>query len=336
MSAMSFSWPLAFLLLPLPWLLRSYTAGVEQGLAGALKVPFYKQYFAHPARGGMRSAARWRAVVAWAIWLSLLTALARPVSYGEPVALPAKGRDLMLAIDLSGSMEQRDIALAGRAASRLDVVKAAAADFISRRAGDKLGLVLFSDRAYLQAPLTFDRAVVEALLDQAQVGLTGQKTAIGDAIAVSLKRLKDQPAQSRVLVLLTDGENNAGVMAPLQAAELAQKLGVRIYTVGVGAAPQAVQSPFGQQWINLAQDLDEGTLTALADMTGGQYFRATDAAALAAIYRQIDQLEPAAGPAQFTRPERALFYLPAALALCLAALLAISFLPRPHRAHREV
>jgi len=229
----------------------------------------------------------------------------------------------MMAIDLSGSMQEEDLALGGRKATRLAVVKEAADDFISRRKGDRVGLVLFSDRAYLQSPLTFDREVVRQLLNQAQVGLTGQKTAIGDAIAISSKRLKDRPNGSRVLILLTDGVNNEGVMNPIKAAELAKKLGIRIYTIGVGAKSLAVNTPFGPQMVNPSQDLDEDTLRKIASITGGKYFRATDVKGLSTIYHDIDQLEPVSGDPIYVRPKIALYFWPAGLALILSGLFAL-------------
>ncbi|MEZ5787939.1 MAG: VWA domain-containing protein [Xanthobacteraceae bacterium] len=320
---MEFLWPLAFLLLPLPLLVRWLVKPAEVSTAGALKVPFYKR-LASAARSGARGrTTHWfRLLVASVIWLLLVTALARPVYVGPETPLPIEGRNVMMAIDLSGSMGQEDFALDGRPTTRLAVVKDAAQDFIARRKGDRIGLVLFSDRAYLQAPLTFDRKVVGQLLNEAQVGLTGQKTAIGDAIAVSVKRLKDRPADSRVLVLLTDGASNEGAMDPLQAAKLAKDLGIRIYTIGVGAGPQAVNTGFGRQIVDLSRDLDEATLKRIADETGGRYFRARDVAGLSRIYAEIDRLEPVQDKPKTIRPSIALFYWPLGAALILTFLLA--------------
>lgn len=317
-GSVAFLWWWLFFLLPLPWLLRRFLAPVEQGHTGALKVPFFAQLATNASSGGQASTSVWwRWALLSLIWVLLVVAAARPTLVGEPVPLPAEGRDVMLAIDLSGSMDERD--LTNRRYNRLAVVKAAADEFISRREGDRMGLIFFSDRAYLQAPLTFDRQVVRDLLKEAQVGLTGQQTAIGDAIAVALKRLRardnDTP-DSRVLVLLTDGTQNAGVMQPLQAAQLAKKLGIKIYTIGVGSQGRDV---FGRQ----RSDLDEGTLTAIAEATGGQYFRATDAQTLDNIYREINQLVPAAGDPIHLRPQTALFHYPAGLALVLLTLLAL-------------
>lgn len=323
----TFVWPLAFLLLPLPWLLRYSVKARKPSQNGALHVPFFTQLASQPRDYNVASPTiYWRFILAALIWFALVIALARPVIAGKEIPLPTKGRDIMLAIDLSGSMEQEDLRLDGSKATRLAVVKDAANTFISRRKGDRLGLVLFSDRAYVQSPLTFDRQAVQTLLKQAQVGLTGQKTAIGDAIAIAIKRLKDRPEQNRILILLTDGANNAGVMQPLQAAQLAKKLGVRIYTIGVGANAMAVNTPFGQQLVNPSQDLDEDTLHQLATITGGRYFRATDVQGLAKIYQDINQLEPVSSDPVVVRPKIALYYLPASAALILSALFALLLL----------
>lgn len=321
----TFLWPLAFLALPLPFLVRYLTRPVEPGLSGALRVPF----FASVARGGTGRPERapwWKLLLASLVWALLVTALARPAQVGREIPLPVEGRDIMMAIDLSGSMDEADFAVDGRATTRLGVVKDTADAFIRRRAGDRIGLVLFSDRAYLQAPLTFDRDVVARLLDQAQVGLTGQRTAIGDAIAVSLKRLRDRPNEGRVLILLTDGASNAGAMEPVKAAELARDMGIRVYTIGVGAAQRGFAPSDGP---------DEALLEQIAQMTGGAYFRATDTGGLVDIYRRIDGLEPVAGEPQHVRPEIALYHWPAGAALLLAALFAaLGLLPAPGTARR--
>ncbi|MGJ8609535.1 MAG: vWA domain-containing protein [Octadecabacter sp.] len=319
----TFLWPFTFLLLPLPYLAWRFLRPVDPGVGGALKVPFFD---AIRARSGSAKTAsttnRSKLAALTLVWVLLITALARPAFVGPEMPLPAQGRDIMMAIDLSGSMDEADFAANGRATTRLGVVKDAADDFIARRAGDRLGLVLFSDRAYLQAPLTFDREAVRSLLDEAQVGLTGQKTAIGDAIAVSVKRLMDRPEDGRVLVLLTDGANNEGVMEPDKAAELAADLGIRIYTIGVGSSR--------------SRDLDERTLHQIAQTTGGAYFRATDVQGLAQIYRAIDQLEPVAGDPIHVRPEVALYYWPAGAAFGLVALFAlISLIQVPPRRTRQ-
>lgn len=318
----TFLWPFSFVLLPLPLLVRKWMKPVSSGPAGALKVPFFNSLMREAGVGqSPRVKHPLMALLSSIVWALLVTALARPALVGPEIPLPAKGRDIMMAIDLSGSMKEEDFSVNGRVATRLDVIKQAANDFILRRVGDRVGLVLFSDRAYLQAPLTFDRDVVANLLDQAQVGLTGQRTAIGDAIAISVKRLKDRPKEGRVLVLMTDGANNEGTLEPLKAAEIARTLGIRIYTIGIGAGAKQVRTPFGIQTINPSLDLDEGTLQEIASVTGGRYFRAKDVEGLATIYSDINALEPVSGEPVRVRPQVALFYWPASIALLLMSLL---------------
>lgn len=325
----TFLWPWAFAALVLPLIVRYGVRPVEQAADGALRVPFFQSLANGPVARGRLGGGRWfRVLAAMVIWALLVTALARPAIVGPAVSMPAEGRDIMMAIDLSGSMGREDFTVGGRPSTRLGVVKQAADDFIARRTGDRIGLVLFSDRAYLQAPLTPDRDVVRTLLGDAEVGLTGTETAIGDAIAIAAKRLRDQPSQDRVLILLTDGASNAGALQPLQAADLAKELGVRIYTIGVGADRMVVNTGFGRQVVDPSQDLDEATLSEIAKRTGGLYFRATDVNGLAGIYREIDRIEPVAADPQFIRPAIAMFYWPLGAALALTGVFALSLLPR--------
>jgi Ca-activated chloride channel family protein len=258
--------------------------------------------------------------------LLLVAAAMRPQWLGEPQPVPTTGRRMMLAIDVSGSMATPD--MAGNA-SRLQVVQSVAGRFIDGRHGDRVGLILFGTQPYLQAPLTADLDTVHKFLNEAVVGVAGTQTAIGDAIGLAIKRLRAEAgpehnselnagnhsaARQTILVLLTDGENDAGAMPPLEAAQLAAQAGLRIYTIGVGAAPES--GLFGMSAGN--NDLDEDSLKAIAKTTGGEYFRATDASALQAVYRQIDRLEPAAGTQQWLRPADEWFTWPLAVALLLS------------------
>ena len=232
----------------------------------------------------------------------------------------------MLAVDLSGSMDQKDFALGNTRVDRLTATKAVASDFITRREGDRIGLILFGERAYLQVPLTLDRETVKVLLLEAFIGLAGEKTAIGDAITLAVKRIYDQQenASDQVLVLLTDGANTAGEVDPLKAAELASQIGLRVYTIGIGAEQLEVASLIGgRRQINPSADLDEATLTQIAEMTGGRYFRAKDTAGLQDIYRLLDELEPVEEPEAGFRPVHALFHIPLAGAFFLAAGMAL-------------
>jgi Ca-activated chloride channel family protein len=205
----------------------------------------------------------------------------------------------------------------------LRAVKQVAGEFIEHRAGDRLGLILFGDAAYLQVPLTLDRSTVHTLLDEAQIGLAGQQTAIGDAIGLAIKRLRDEPKENRVLILLTDGASNAGKVDPLKAADLAASEGVRIYTIGVGADEMVMQGPFGLQRI-VSSDLDEEALKAIAQKTRGRYYRAADVKSLAQIYGQLDKVEPLSKDQQSWRPVAELYGWPLGASLLLTALIALS------------
>ncbi|MDO1529083.1 VWA domain-containing protein [Fulvimonas sp. R45] len=315
-----FAWPWVFVLLPLPWLLRRWLRPVLPGQA--LRLPQAGLQLPQAARTAVRGATPWLLALAW---LCLLAAAARPQRLGPPQAQQRSGRALMLAVDLSGSMHTPDMQLAGQPVSRFGAVEAIAGDFIARRSGDELGLILFGSHAYLVTPLTYDLGAVRAQLQGAAVGLAGTQTAIGDAIAVAVKRLSALPKQARVLVLLTDGVNNAGTIAPLDAARAAKAAGVRIYTIGIGATRLRVPGFFGSQVVNPSADLDADMLTRIADMTGGRFFRATDSGQLADAYRAIDALEPMPQHGPSLRPRHELFRWPL---LAAVLLLMLANLPR--------
>ena len=257
-------------------------------------------------------------------WFLLVIACTRPQWLGEPIEQAVSGRDLMLAVDLSASMEEQDFMINKKPVDRLTAIKWVADDFINRRVGDRVGLILFGTQAYLQTPLTFDRKTVQTLLDESAIGLAGDNTAIGDAIGLAVKRLKNQPANSRVLILLTDGANTAGEISPLKAAELAAANQLKIYTIGVGADEMIVRSFFGNRKVNPSRDLDENTLVKVAESTGGRYFRARNADELNNIYMLLDQLEPVEKDKQYFRPRSELYYWPLSLALALVAIICLS------------
>jgi len=316
-------WPWALIVLPLPLLV--YFLLPRTRLDGAaLLVPFYQELGS--LTSGHRDGGRkrpFRMLVMSLIWILLVAAVSRPQWIGDPVSLPAKGRDLLLAVDTSGSMAQEDMVSGGQRVSRLSLVKKIAGDFIDRRVGDRVGLILFGTHAYIQTPLTFDRHTVKVLLNEALIGIAGKKTSIGDAIGLAVKHLRKRPAQSRVLIILTDGSNTAGKVEPLTAAKLAAQTGVKIYTIGIGADEMVVQSFFGRQRVNPSADLDEDTLNKIATSTGGLYFRARNPAELKEIYQLIDRLEPVAQKSRIYRPVQALYYLPLAGGLCLSLLLVL-------------
>ncbi len=325
-------WPAFFLLAPLPWLARRWLRPVAQRQT-ALTVPDLDAFLTgtETARGLTPGRPPWRLALLWLAWLTLLAAAARPQWTGDPVALPASGRDLLMAVDISGSMGTEDMEIEGRRVDRLTAVKQVVSQFIEARAGDRVGLILFGSNAYLQAPLTFDLTSVERLLLEAPVGIAGGKTAIGDAIGLAVKRLRERPEGDRVLILLTDGAHNIGEVTPRQAARLAADSGIRIYTLGVGAdempAP-GLFGIFGSRTVNPSADLDEQTLVDIADITDGRYFRARNTESLREIYTLIDAMEPVAQDPETWRPVSALFHWPLALAWLVTCSLLLSRLGR--------
>ena len=318
-----FEWPWLLTALPLPllvrWLLPANTP-LEQS---ALKVPFLDD-FSDAKTPLISKHQQWPLLLATIAWFLLVIACTRPQWLGEPIEQAVSGRDLMLAVDLSGSMEEQDFLINKNPVDRLTAIKWVASDFINRRIGDRIGLILFGTQAYLQTPLTFDRKTVLTLLNESAIGLAGENTAIGDAIGLAVKRLKNQPANSRVLILLTDGANTAGEVSPLKAAELAAANQLKIYTIGVGADEMIVRSFFGNRKVNPSRDLDENTLVQVAESTGGRYFRARNSEELNNIYMLLDKLEPVEKDKQYFRPRSELYFWPLSLALGLTTLISLS------------
>jgi len=320
------AWPWALLLLPLPLLIWKWMPVAQKRQQAALRVPFLEDF--QPLAGSpQRSRKNLLPILLLVIgWLLLVLATARPQWVGEQIDLPVSGRDLMLAVDLSGSMQAEDFRINGRAVDRLTATKYVAGEFIRKRQGDRLGLILFGRNAYLQTPLTFDLTTVNTLLLESVIGLAGTETAIGDAIGLAIKRLKDKKDGSRVLILLTDGANTAGEITPLKAAELAADHGLKIYTIGIGADEMIRETFFGKQRINPSQDLDEKTLMEIAEQTGGLYFRARDTDELSEIYQHLNKLEPVEVDSKTFRPVKSLYMWPLAIALILAILIAVQTL----------
>lgn len=301
-----FAWPWLLLALPLPWIVRWLLPPARQSGA-ALKVPYGARLDAIATQAG-HAHARGVGLLAWVAWALLCVAAARPQQLGELVHPPQAGRDLMLAVDLSGSMSDEDMQIGGRLVDRLTAAKAVLADFLDRRGGDRVGLIVFGQKAYALTPMTLDLDTVREQLDDSVVGLAGRETAIGDAIGLAVKRLRSQPSpqpasKQHVLILLTDGVNTAGMLDPLKAAELARDNGVRIHAIAFGGEGGGL-SVFGIP-LHLpggGEDTDEATLKRIADLTGGKAFRARDTEQLAGIYAEIDRLEPVDRPGQSVRP----------------------------------
>ncbi|KIQ37769.1 vWA domain-containing protein [Pseudomonas viridiflava] len=317
-----FVWPWVFALLPLPWLMRFVLPMADSGEA-ALKVSFLNELEGLSGRRAKANLPAWRQRSPFLlIWLFLLIAAARPQWLGEPLPVAASGRDLLVAVDVSGSMDYPDMQWQSDEVSRLVLVQHLLGDFLEGRQGDRVGLILFGSQAFVQAPLTFDRRTVRIWLDEAKIGIAGKNTAIGDAIGLALKRLRLRPANSRVLVLVTDGANNGGQIDPITAARLAANEGVRIYTIGIGSDPDksGIQGLLG---LNPSLDLDEPTLKDIASLSGGQYFRARDGEQLEKIRATLDSLEPVAQQPTQARPAQVLYQWPLSLALLMSVLLVI-------------
>ena len=314
------------LLLPLPIIIWCVMPRAVVKPGNALIVPFYQriQQISHHRHSRRIWAYCWHGFIAWLVWILLVIALAGPQWLSKPVSIVRAGRNIMLAIDISGSMQTPDMVVDGRTYDRLTIVKAVADHFIKQRVGDRLGLILFGSKAYLQTPLTYDHKTVATQLNDATIGLAGQRTAMGDAIGLAIKHLSKQQ-DSRVLIVLTDGETNAGV-DPIQATELAAKHHIRIYTIGLGAEQVAVQTPFGTQYMRSASDLDVNTLKKVADLTGGTFFRANDSQALATAYHQLNQLEPVTTDETIYRPITPLYPWPLGVALLCSLYLFIRHL----------
>ncbi|MDG1064789.1 MAG: VWA domain-containing protein [Luminiphilus sp.] len=309
------AYPELFLLAPLPIVMRFLRAG-NRSEEAALEAPFANRWrqLAKTSSLGFQSSPL-KLIVLILIWLSLVTAATRPQWVGEPIELANSGRDLLLAIDLSGSMQIEDMQIGNSLVSRITAVKAIAADFASRRTGDRVGLILFGTRAYVQAPLTFDVKTVKQFIEEAQLGFAGEDTAIGDALGLAVKRLRERPANSRVLILLTDGQDTASTVDPMEAAALASEMNVRIYTIGISRRLGTSSNASGE--------VDEALLTAIAQATGGRYFRARTPQELQGVYQVLDELEPVEQEKSTFRPIESMTWVPASVAFWLALLLIV-------------
>lgn len=315
MQALTFVWPYAgLLILALVPLLISHQRFAQQAYLKNKRVELVARLAPTIPKGGAKLPDL-RLIVLWGL---MVLALMRPQFVGEPIENARSGRSIMLTLDISESMEAQDMNISGQPFDRLSIAKSVIDDFIDHRKGDRLGLVLFGSESFLHAPLSFDHKMIKRFLADAQIGFLGPKTAIGEAIGLSVKKLMEQQATGdRIMVLLSDGQNNSGVLEPMQAAQLAKAQGIKIYIVGLGASQMIVDSFFGSSAVNPSQDLEaaEPELKKIAALTGGSYFRARDHNALAGIYNQIDRLEPIVVDNQVIVPKKELFYWPLGLAV---------------------
>ena len=306
---LKFVWIWMLVLLPLPIVVRWLVPKSDQILP-SLKAPFFHEV---SERGLTAYAPSLMSIVLAAIiWIALVIASARPVWVHESMEVPISGRDILIALDASGSMDQQDFSESKR--SRFEVVRRIAGDFVLRRKGDRVGLILFGDLPYLYAPLTFDVDTVHEFLSTSRTRFAGARTAIGDSIGLAVKVLRDRPAENRILILLTDGENSAGSIEPLQAMQLAVDHGVRVYAIAIGALPEMSSASGG---------VEGGVLGRIAANTGGSYFHASNPRDLERIYNEIDKFEPIEDEAARKVIAKELYPWP--LTLSLMALLVLVF-----------
>lgn len=296
LSTLQFAYPWILLFWPVPFLIWFYTTPKKIQTNSALRVPFFQTIIQVSQSLQKNNSLRLLFkkafyILLWLIWSLFLLGLATPQSTGIQLPTTQDGRNIMMVLDVSGSMSLPDHMINNRPTDRLTIVKRAAKQFVHHRSNDQLGLILFGSRAYLWTPLTYDHANIIERIEDASVGLAGQETAIGDAIGLAIKHLNKTNPKGRVMILLTDGVNNGGILPPIKAAELAKQNHIKIYTIGLG--PDQQLNGFSGLFLqaNSATDLDEATLKQIAEITQGQYFRASDLQSLETIYNQINQIE---------------------------------------------
>jgi len=323
-----FAWPWMICLLPIPllvWLLSPAPRGTGQSEAPEIYFPHIDRLrAAFTVRPGEKRRTDWlhHGLLALA-WVGLVGALMQPQITDKTTQARTMGHDLMLAVDLSGSMQALDMGTSARRVNRVDAVKEVVERFVQARQGDRVGLVVFGQHAYLDVPLTYDTVSVGKMVENMVPGLAGDSTAIGDAIGVAVKNLRDRPGKSKVLILLTDGADNASTIPPMQAAKLAAQYGIRVYTICVGH-DGAVPYPLPSGEIVWARfDTDEALLSDIADLTGGESFHAGDENALADIYQSINEMEKTEGQSPDVMLHTPLYRYPLGASLIFLLILAV-------------
>lgn len=318
--------PLMVLLLFLPFIVTKLFRPIRGRYGDALKIPFIKDLIEIERKQdksfsqNSKSLSNNKFWFLFLIWILLVVAAMRPVLLSAPIRVENKGRDILLVTDISTSMQERDFAFQGKRIDRMSAVKAVVSDFVEKRINDRLGLVLFGTRAYLQAPLTYDKKTVQDVLSLMSAGMAGDSTSIGDALGLALKTLKESEGNraGQVIILLTDGENNDGTLSLPDAINMARQEGVKVYTIGVGSGRGTlISSFFGIQ----NTPFDEESLKELAQETEGRYFHASDLNSLFGVYQAINQLEPNEQKENYIYPQKELYYIPLLAALFLLFLM---------------
>lgn len=324
-----FANPQAAWLLLLPLVVYFMFPAIKKTYGDALKVPFLadiKQIQSVSGKGISFKPAVFSAIKIFLlalVWGLMVLALCRPQWVGKPIPVKNEGREILLVVDISNSMSEEDFQYKNKMYSRLTAVKNVIDNFIDKRTSDRIGLVLFGTQAYLQAPLTYDKQSVKEILWNADAGMAGNSTSIGDAVGVALKNLAESEGkpENKVIILLTDGENNDGSLSLPQAIALAKEEGVKIYTIGAGSDSENF---FGGLFsIPVNTGLDEESLQALAEETKGNYFRAKDVNSLFQIYNEIDKLEPMTSEGRYVQEVKELYPYAAAMALVLFMILVL-------------
>lgn len=316
-GSVELEWPWLFVLLPLPYLVQRFAPPYDRP-SPSLRVPFFRRLerlLGEPSARAELTRSRLRLAVLWLLWGLVLTALSRPVELGAPITKQTAARDLLVAVDLSGSMAGIDLATPEHPqASRLDVVKQVVGSFVERRKGDRIGLIVFGDAPFLQVPFTTDVSVVKTLLDETAVAMAGPRTALGDAVGLCLRVFERSQAKERVAIVLSDGNDTGSKVTPLRAARIAAEQHVRLYVIGVGDPRAAGEA-----------DLNEDVLRQMASLTNGRYVHATSQAELTRAYAELDQLEPIRHRETSYQPRRSLAFLPLFALACLLSSWALVF-----------
>lgn len=328
LQSFEFLWAWALIFLPLPWIVRRFVVPAAQNQTPLLAPHLVRRLSGQVGQNVVQNNSFIRGMppLLLLIWILLVVAAMRPVWFLTPTSFNATGRDMMLAVDLSGSMEKTDMRLGAQEVDRLTSVKAVVSEFIEKRQGDRMGLVVFGSQAFLQSPLSYDLKTVNTLLQETEIGMAGNNTAIGDAIGLTLKHLKKTRQQNTVLILLTDGSNTDGAVQPLDAAKQAKQMGLKIYTIGIG---QADTGSIDRFLFGGGRDMDVVTLKKIAKITGGQFFLAADTEQLNEVYQIINTLEASEHQIHQYRLREELYVWPLGAAFIISLLLAYIRLYQP-------